>query len=104
MLSKKLTGAARMRRRCWPSVTRRCSTKFASLDWIQGAPRARIAKKKVRGEVELPDPVPFLLILHQPANIASWTSTCNFLLNESGELPCFPITRFGQDGESEKEN
>src|SRR5579864_883553 len=86
-LSKKLIGAARMQPKCWASVTRRCSTKSASLDLIQGAPRARIAKKKTReAEEELQARVPYLQILHRQAGIASGASTCNGMVVEGVEF------------------
>src|ERR1700688_5066776 len=84
MLSKKLTGAARMRPRCWASVTKRCSTKFASSDLIPGAQRVRVARKLV--EEEPPAQAPSLLILHRQAGIASEASTCNGLVIEGGEF------------------
>src|SRR5579864_2530024 len=83
MPSKKLIGAARMRPRCWASVTKRCSTKFGSSDLIPGARRARAIKKM---EEELPVQVPYLLILHRQAGIASGASTCNGLVIEGGEF------------------
>jgi hypothetical protein len=88
MLSKELIGAARMPPRCSESVTRHSSTKFASLDLIPDAQRARIAKKMVRAEgEELPAQVPYLLILHQQEGIASEASTCNGLVIEGSEFP-----------------
>src|SRR5712692_1716238 len=86
MLWKKLIGAAKMRPRCSESVTRRCFTKFGSLDLIPGAQRAPIAKKMVREEEELQAPVPYLLIWHPPVGMASEASTCNGLVIEGGYL------------------
>src|SRR5579864_8154350 len=83
MLSKKLIGAARMRPKCWASVTKRCSIKSASSDLIPGARRARVTKKM---EEELPVQVPYLPILHRQAGIASEASTCNGLVIEGGEF------------------
>src|ERR1700733_11484883 len=86
MLSKKLIGAAKMQPRCWESVTRRCSTRSASLDWTRDVPRVQATRKMLRVAEELRAPVPRRMILHQPAGIASGASTCNALLIEGGEL------------------
>src|ERR1700722_18156058 len=82
---KKRIGAAKTPPRCWASATKRCSTRFASLDWIPGAPLEQ-TRKLVREE-ELPARVPRLRISPRRAGIARRSSTCNQLVNEGGEIP-----------------
>ena len=91
-LGKKLIGAARMQPRCWASATRRCSIKFASLDWIPGAHREPIIKKRVPGE-NLRAQAPCRPFLHQREGIARGASTCNQFVNRRQGISWYFLIR-----------
>src|ERR1700733_3414543 len=91
--SKGRIGAVRMRPKCSESVTRLCSTKFASSVWIL-AGRLAPATKRLLREPELRDL--HLRVLHPQAGIASAASTCKVLVIEGIKVSNFSLETFFQ--------